>query len=72
MKIEPLPNANPNDCEIIPIPLADPKSAGTILLNSDEWDDIIFAIENDLNDDIKEDEWDEITFAIENDIDDWG
>lgn len=72
MKFEPLPNANPNDCKIIPIPLADPKSSGTVLLNNDEWDDIVFAIENDINDDFEEDEWDEIIFAIENDIDDWG
>lgn len=72
MKFEPLPNANPNDCEILPIPLADPKLTGTVLLCNDEWDEITFAIKNDITDDIKENEWDEITFAIENDIDDWG
>lgn len=50
MKFEPLPNANPNDCEILPIPLADPKLTDTMLLCNNEWDEITFAIENDIDD----------------------
>lgn len=50
MTFESLPNANPNDCEILPIPLADPKSTSIMLLSNNEWDEITFAIENDIDD----------------------
>lgn len=51
MEIIPIPNANPEDCEIIPIPNANPNDVGTVLLNNkkDEWDDMIFYIENDID-----------------------
>lgn len=66
VKIIHIPLARPEDNKAILLPIAEPNSTETILLN-DSWDDIIFQIENDNNND-DSDSWDNTIFQIENDL----
>lgn len=66
VKIIPIPLARPEDNKTILLPIAEPNSIETILLN-DSWDDTIFQIENDINNN-DSDSWDDIIFQIENDL----